>query len=131
MRQDPFGRQRQRQTAAPARRGFNPRILILVAFIAYGAYYWFSNQTVDPVTGETVLIDRSLSVEDEKALGLQAYQEILSTERPVDPNTPIAREVREIARRLIAKVPEVEAALAAENGQQPTASPRASSGTST
>jgi len=119
MRQDPTGRGGQRRAAAP-KRGFNPRILILVAFIAYGAYYWFSNQTLDPVTGATVLIDRSLSVEDEKALGLQAYEEILSTERPVDPDTPIAREVREIARRLIEKVPEIEAALAAENGQQPT-----------
>jgi predicted Zn-dependent protease len=116
MRQDPFGRQQQRQPSS--RRGFNPRILILVAFIAYGAYYYFSNQTVDPVTGEKVLIDKSLSIEDEKALGLQAYEEILSTERPVDPNLPIAREIREIAQRLIAKVPEVEAALAAENGQQ-------------
>ena len=120
MRRDPFGRQRQQQAAAPRRRGFNPRILILVAFIAYGAYYYFSNQTLDPVTGEKVLIDRSLSVEDEKALGLQAYEEILSQERPVDPSTPIAVEVRDIARRLIEKVPEVEAALAAENGQQAT-----------
>ena len=121
MRQDPFGRRRPRQggTTRP-RRGFNPRILVLVAFIGYGAYYWFSNQTLDPVTGETVLIDRSLSVEDEKALGLQAYQEILSQERPLPADTPVAREVREIARRLIARVPEVEAALAAENGQQPT-----------
>ena len=118
MRQDPHGGRRQQ---APARRrGFNPRILVLLAFIGYGAYYYFSNQTVDPVTGETVLIDRSLSVEDEKALGLQAYEEILSTERPVDPDAPISREVREIARRLIARVPEVEAALAAEHGQQPT-----------
>jgi predicted Zn-dependent protease len=116
MRQDPFGRQQQRQSSP--RRGFNPRILILIAFIGYGAYYYFSNQTVDPVTGEKVLIDKSLSIEDEKALGLQAYEEILSTERPVDPNLPIAREIREIAQRLIAKVPEVEAALAAENGQQ-------------
>lgn len=120
MRRDPFGRQRQQQAGAPRRRGFNPRILILIAFIGYGAYYYFSNQTMDPVTGEKVLIDRSLSVEDEKALGLQAYEEILSQERPVDPSTPIAREVQEIARRLIEKVPEVEAALAAENGQQAT-----------
>ena len=127
MRQDPFGRQRQQQSRP--RRGFNPRILILVAFIAYGAYYYFSNQTLDPVTGEKVLIDRSLSVEDEKALGLQAYEEILSTERPVDPNTPIAREIREIARRLIERVPDIEAALAAENGQQPTGF--SSTGTST
>ena len=118
MRQDPFGRRRQQQ-AAP-RRGFNPRILSLLGFIAYGAYYWFSNQTLDPVTGEKVLIDRSLSVEDEKALGLQAYEEILSQEHPVDPDAPIARQVRGIAGRLIAKVPEIEAALAAENGQQPT-----------
>ncbi|MBB1471569.1 MULTISPECIES: M48 family metallopeptidase [unclassified Luteimonas] len=116
MRQDPLGRQQQRQSSP--RRGFNPRILILIAFLGYGAYYYFSNQTVDPVTGEKVLIDKSLSIEDEKALGLQAYEEILSTERPVDPNLPIAREIREIAQRLIAKVPEVEAALAAENGQQ-------------
>src|SRR5690606_9074540 len=45
---------------------------------------------------------------------------ILSQERPVRPDAPISQEIREIARRLIAKVPEVEAALAAENGQQPT-----------
>ena len=120
MRQDPFGRQQPGRTAPTRKRGFNPRILILVAFLAYGAWYWFSNQTMDPVTGEKVLIDRTLSVEDEKALGLQAYEEILSQERPVDPDTPIAREIQDIARRLIAKVPEVEAALAAENGQQPT-----------
>lgn len=115
MRQDPFGARRPGE--ARPRRGFNPRLLILLLFAAYGVYYWFSNQSVDPVTGETVLIDKNLSVEDEKALGLQAYQEILSQERPVDPNTRIAQEVRAIAQRLIAKVPEVEAALAAENNQ--------------
>jgi metalloendopeptidase OMA1, mitochondrial len=119
MRQDPFGRGRQQRQPGQRRGfGFNPRLLILIAFIGYGAYYYFSNQTIDPVTGEKVLIDKSLSIEDEKALGLQAYEEILSTERPVDPDTDIARQVREIAQRLIAKVPEVEAALAAENGQQ-------------
>lgn len=118
MRQDPFGNRGGQATPARRRAGFNPRLLILAAFAIYGIYYYFSNQTIDPVTGEKVLIDRSLSIEDEKALGLQAYEEILSQERPVDPDSEIARQVRAIAARLIDKVPEVEAALAAEHGQQ-------------
>jgi predicted Zn-dependent protease len=116
MRQDPFGGRGQRQPAGRTRRGFNPRLLILLAFAVYGIYYYVSNQSVDPVTGEKVLIDRTLSIEDEKALGLQAYEEILQQERPVDPDSEIARQVRSIAERLVAKVPEVEAALAAEHG---------------
>ncbi|MDH7452614.1 M48 family metallopeptidase [Luteimonas composti] len=116
MRRDPFGG-RYRQQPSGGRRGINPRFIILLLFAGYGAYYWFSNQSVDPVTGESVLIDRNLSIEDEKALGLQAYEEILSQERPVDPDSPIARQVRGIAERLVAKVTEVEQALAAENGQ--------------
>ena len=118
MRQDPFGR--SQGGAQQGRRrgvGFNPRILIIVAFLVYGGYYYFSNQTIDPVTGEKVLIDKSLSIEDEKALGLQAYEEILSQERPLDPSDPRAQQVRAIAQRLVSKVAEVEAALAAENGQ--------------
>lgn len=114
MRADPFGNERQGRRRGF---GFNPRLIILVLFAVYGIYYYFSNQTLDPVTGETVLIDRSLSIEDEKALGLQAYEEILSQERPVDPNSEIARQIQGIAQKLIARVPEVEAALAAENGQ--------------
>jgi predicted Zn-dependent protease len=118
MRQDPFGNAGQ---GTPRRRGFgfSPRLLILVLFAGYAAYYWFSNQTVDPYTGEKAVIDKNLSVEQEEALGLQAYQEILSKERPVDPNSQIARQVREIAERLIAKAEAVETSLAAENGQPP------------
>ena len=116
MRQDPFGRG---QGAGGRRRGFSPRFLILIAFAAYGAYYWFSNQSIDPYTGEKVLIDDSITPTQEVAMGLQAYQEILAQERPVDPNSQVARDVREISRRLIAKVPEVEAALAQESGQAP------------
>lgn len=116
MRQDPFGRG---QGAGGRRRGFSPRFLILIAFAVYGAYYWFSNQSIDPYTGEKVLIDDSITPTQEVAMGLQAYQEILSQERPVDPNSQVARDVREISRRLIAKVPEVEAALAQESGHAP------------
>ena len=116
MRRDPFAG-RYRQQPSGTRRGINPRFIILLLFAGYGAWYWFSNQSVDAVTGESVLIDRSLTIEEEKTLGLQAYQEILSQERPVDRDSQIARQVRGIAQRLVAKVPEVEAALAAEHGQ--------------
>ncbi len=116
MRQNPFGNQQQGQRR---RGGINPRFIILLLFAGYSAYYWFSNRTEDPYTGEKVLIDSSISIDEEKAMGLQAYEDILSKERPVDPNSQVARQVREIANRLIAKVPEVEAALAAENGKQP------------
>lgn len=118
MRQDPFSRQ-----PAPrrrSRRGGGLRLWVLLLFAGYGVYYYFSNQVEDPVTGQKVLIDRGLSADDEKALGLEAYQQILQQERPVDPSLPIAREVQSIADRLIAKIDVVEAALAAEHGMQPT-----------
>ena len=114
MRQNPLGNQGQQRTRG--RGGL--RLWVLLLFAGYGAFYWFSNRTTDPLTGEKVLIDKSISPEDEKVLGLQAYEEILQQERPVDPNSQVARQVREIAQRLIAKIPEVEDALAAENGMQ-------------
>ena len=120
MRQDPFGRQSPQQ-GQPRRRGggFNPRLIILALFAIYGIYYYFSNRTVDPFTGDTVLIDRNLSAEQESAMGLQAYQQILAQENVVAPNVQISNEIREIARRLIAKIDVVESALAAERGLEP------------
>ncbi|WP_159015245.1 M48 family metallopeptidase [Cognatiluteimonas profundi] len=111
MRQDPTG----------TRRGFGfggLRLWVLVLFAAYAGYYWFSNRTTDALTGEKVVIDKNISPQDEKALGLQAYQEILTQEQPLDPNSQIAQQVHEVAQRLIAKVPEVEDALASEHGMQ-------------
>lgn len=114
MRQDPLGNQ-----ARGGRRGFGIRWWVLLLFAGYAGYYYFSNRTVDPYTGEKVLIDKGLSAEDESAMGLQAYREILSQERPVDPNSQVAQQIRAIATRLIDKVDEVEAELAAERGLAP------------
>ena len=116
MNQDPFGNRQYEQR--PRRRGFNPRLLILVLFAGYAAYYYFSNRSTDPLTGETVLIDKSISPEDEKAMGLQAFEEILQQEKPVDPNSQIAQQIRGIAQRLIARIPPVTDAVAAEHGLQ-------------
>mgnify|MGYP002352608303 CR=1 FL=1 len=120
MRQDPFGNQ---SAGGQGRRGGglfgNLRWVILLGFAIYGGCYYFGNRSVDPYTGEKVLIDSSLNAEEEKAMGLQAYQEILSQERPVAPDSQISQQVREIARRLIAKVDVVETALAREHGLEP------------
>ena len=75
MRQDPFGQQRQQQqqqgrVRRPGLFG-NVRWWILLAFAGYAAYYWFSNQVVDPYTGEKALIDKSLLRQD-FLVGLQA-----------------------------------------------------------
>lgn len=118
MRQDPYGRQQGRQSGRRPGLFGNVRWLILLGFAGYAAFYWFSNRVVDPYTGEKVLIDGSIGVEEEKALGLQAYQEILAQEQPVDPNSQIAQQVRTIAQRLIAKVPQVAMAIAQERGTQ-------------
>jgi len=96
-------------------RGGGIRWWVFIIAAAYAGYYYFSNRTVDPTTGEKVLIDKNLSVDEEKALGLQAYEQILSQERPLDPNAEVAQQIREVAQRLIAKVEPVESALAAEN----------------
>ena len=110
MNQDPMGNRQSRG------RGGGLRLLVVGALLLYGAYYYFSNRTVDPYTGEQVLIDKTLDADQESALGLQAYREILSQERPVDPNSEIARQISGIATRLIDKVDEVERDLAAERG---------------
>ena len=117
MRNDPFGHGDGQQVR---RRGGglfgNIRWLVLLGFLAYGGCYYLSNRTQDPYTGETVLIDSSIGPEQERALGLQAYQEILSQERPLPKSDPTAQQITEIARRLIAKVDVVTAELAAEHG---------------
>jgi len=101
------------------RRGFGGlRLWVLVIFALYGGYYWLSNRSTDALTGEKVVIDKNISTQDEKALGLQAYQEILTQEQPLDRNSQVSRQVSEVAQRLIAKIPEVEDALATEHGLQ-------------
>ena len=120
MRQDPYGRSQYGQGGGRRGGGLgNLRWLILLGFLVYGGCYYLNNRVVDPYTGEKVLIDKNLSIEDEEALGLQAYEQILQQERPVDPNSQVASQIREIARRLIDKTDEVEGALATESGQAP------------
>lgn len=94
------------------------RLWVLVLFAGYAAYYWFSNRSIDPLTGETVVIDKRISPEQETALGLQAYQQVLQQERPLPADAGVSRQVTAIAGRLIERIPPVSDALAAEHGLQ-------------
>ena len=94
------------------------RLWVLVLFAGSAAYSWFSNRSVDPLTGETVVIDKSISPEQETALGLQAYRQVLQQERPLPADAEVSRQVTAIAGRLIDRIPPVSDALAAEHGLQ-------------
>lgn len=96
------------------------RIWVLVVFALYAGWYWFSNRSIDPLTGEAVVIDKSISPEQETALGLQSYKQILQQERPVPADAQVSKQINAIAQRLIAKIPQVSDALAAEHGMQAT-----------
>ena len=52
---NPLGQGGQPDGQPPRRRGFGMggmRLWILLAFAGYGLYYYVSNRTVDPYTGE-------------------------------------------------------------------------------
>ncbi len=67
--------------------------------MGYLAYYYFSNQETVPLTGRTQLVD--MSRDQEMALGLDSYQQILSREAVLQ-SGEIVDQVREIGRRIAA-----------------------------
>lgn len=115
---DPVG-----QGQGGGRRGFRPgsgvRWVVFVGFLVYAGYYWLTNRSEDPYTGHKVMIDNSLDITREKALGLQAYNEILSQQHALPADAEVSRQIRQIAQRLIAKTDAVETALAEEHHVQP------------
>ncbi len=91
--------QQQQQSLSPGRSGFSMlRLLPLVFFGLYMAYYYLSHREVVPITGRKQLVD--LSREQEAALGYQSYQEILQTERVLTTGDA-PKMVQDIATRLI------------------------------
>jgi len=79
------------------RTGF--KILPLILFAIYGVYYYFSNQQTVPETGRTQLVD--ISRDQEAALGLQSYQQILRQEKVIRTGEA-AEAIKEIGRRIAA-----------------------------
>src|SRR5258708_31226163 len=85
------------------RRGpsINPRIVIAVMMALVGVVMYMSRTEVNPVTGKKQHI--SLSVDQEKALGLQAAPEMAAKMGgAVDPaRSTEARLVEEVGRRIV------------------------------
>ena len=102
-------------TDGRVRRSGGIRWWVLLVFAAYAAFTWFGGAKIDPYTGEKARY--GASVDEEAKLGLQAFEEVLSQEKPLDASDPTAQQVEAIARRLVARASEVEAQLAAENSQ--------------
>lgn len=75
------------------------RLLPIAAFALYFLWFYASNREEVPLTGRTQLVDMSL--EQEMALGLQSYREILSQSRVVSQGEAVDA-VRAVGRRLAA-----------------------------
>lgn len=76
------------------------RLIPILLFGIYAAYYYFSHRERVPMTGRKQLVD--MSREQEARLGLQSYMQVLRTSRVVR-GGPVAEKIREIGQR-IAKV---------------------------
>lgn len=102
---------------AGRRRGGGFRWWVLVIFAVYAAWQWFGTAETDPYTGETARYGASPS--DEVQLGAQAYREVLGDAEAQGALLPAqaqeSRQVRAIAERLVSRVPQVTADLAAQH----------------
>ena len=92
-----MGRSAAAHAAARAQRSL--RVWPLVIFGIFFAWYYFSHQEEVPLTGRSQLID--LSREQEAALGLESYRQILGQSQIVS-SGPEVDTIREIGRRLAA-----------------------------
>lgn len=119
MRVDPMGSSYGGQ--GRSRRGFGGiRWLILILFAGYAAWQWFGSARVDPYTGEKA--HYGATAEEEVQLGAQAFQQVVGEANAqgalLPPDAQVSRQIREIAQRLVQRVPQVTADLAAQYGQQ-------------
>jgi predicted Zn-dependent protease len=93
----------QPQYYGQRRRGLgNIRWIVILGALAYGAFYYFTNQETVPLTGRKQLVD--MSREQEAALGFQSYRQILAQSNVLR-SGQIVDTVRTIGQRL-AKVAE-------------------------
>jgi predicted Zn-dependent protease len=112
MSTNPFGSEQD----GASRRGTGFHWWIIIAFLLYAGYYWFSNREQSSYTGREQLI--ATGPQEEAALGLEAYKQVL-TQSQVVTSGPEPARINAIAQRLEAVAPKVEADLAAEKGVKP------------
>jgi len=73
------------------------RLIPIVLFACYGLYYYVSNQEIVPITGRAQLVE--IDRQQEVALGVQSYQQILSESQVVSQGEAVDL-VRRIGQQL-------------------------------
>ncbi len=111
----PFGNSSSQGGSQGVRRGL--KLWPILLFGLYFGYYYFSHSNAASFTGRKQLLDTS--AEEEAALGLQSYKEILQ-QSDVVRTGPVPQEVQGIAQRLVEAAPKVEKYLADANGTPAT-----------
>lgn len=97
-----YDRRRSTQGSYPraqARSRGDFKWLPILLFGAFLLYYWVSHQERVPLTGRRQLVD--INQQQEAALGLQSYRQVLAQENVV-PAGPAVDVVREVGQRLAA-----------------------------
>lgn len=107
----PYGNRSTATGGQRSRRGL--KLWPILLFGLYFAYYYFSNKNDAAFTGRSQLLDTS--AQEEAALGLQSYREILSQSQVVR-SGELPQQVQSIAQRLVTAAPKVEKYLAETKG---------------
>lgn len=83
------------------------RVVPIVLFLLYAAYYYVTHLENVPITGRQQLVD--LTTEQEKQLGMQSYQEILQKSQVVQTGDLVS-QIRKIGERIaaIANLPQAD-----------------------
>lgn len=103
----------QRSRSGSGQRRGGLRWWVILLFGGYLAWYWVSHQQESSFTGRNRLLDTTM--EQEAALGVQAFRQILADSQVVR-DGPLPGQVREIARRLVERAPELEQAMSEASG---------------
>ena len=118
MRINPLG-----MGAGSGRRGFglgSIRWIVMIGFAIYAAVSWFGSAQKDPYTGETA--HYGASTDEEVQLGAQAFDQVVGDAQAQNALLPadaqVSQQIREIAQRLIRRVPDVTQELAKANGAE-------------
>ena len=92
---------RRMGSGAPMRRRGKLRLWPILLFAAYGLYYYYSNLQTVEMTGRQQMVD--ISKEQEAALGLRSYQQILNQSQVVR-SGPEVNLIRSIGTKLASVV---------------------------
>jgi predicted Zn-dependent protease len=107
----PFGNRSGGMGQQGQRRGL--KLWPILLFGLYFGWYYFSHRSEASFTGRQQMLDST--AQEEAALGLQSYQEILQTSQVVR-SGPLPQQVQDIAQRLVEAAPKVEKYLAEQAG---------------